>query len=144
MQPPNFSLVIVMVCFWLTFWLVQKFLLKPVGAVLAERSRRIDGAENEWQSKHQEYLDETARLETELEEAAKAAAKVRNDYQQKALDRRQATLDARRGSWPTDGSTRPWMSCRPTPRPPAPIFNRGLGNWPGSSPSQLLGREVSQ
>ena len=29
MQPPNFSLIIVMVCFWLTYWLIQKFLLKP-------------------------------------------------------------------------------------------------------------------
>jgi F0F1-type ATP synthase membrane subunit b/b' len=92
MQPPNFSLIIVMVCFWLTFWLVQKFLLKPVGAVLAERRGRIEGAENEWQSKHREYLDETARLEAELGEAAKAAAGVRNGLQQQALDRRQAIL----------------------------------------------------
>ena len=96
MQPPNISLVIVMVCFWVTFWLIQKFLLKPVGEVLAERKGRIDGAENEWQSKHQEYLDETARLESELEEAAKAAAKVRNDHRQQALDRRQAALDTAR------------------------------------------------
>lgn len=96
MQPPNFSLIIVMVCFWLTFWLIQKFLLKPVGAVLTERRRRIEGAENEWQSKHQQYLDETARLESELEEAAKAAAKVRNDHQEQALDRRQATLTTAR------------------------------------------------
>ena len=74
MQPPNLSLIIVMVCFWICFWLIQKFLLKPVGAVLAERRGRIEGAETEWQSKHQEYLDETARLESELEKAAKAAA----------------------------------------------------------------------
>jgi F0F1-type ATP synthase membrane subunit b/b' len=96
MNPPNLSLIIVMVCFWLTFWLVQRFLLKPVGAVLAERSRRIEGAETEWQSKHQEYLDTTARLESELEEAARAAAKVRNDHRLQALDRRQSALDAAR------------------------------------------------
>lgn len=96
MQPPNFSLIIVMVCFWIAFWLIQKFLLKPVGGVLAERKRRIESAETEWQSKHQEYLDETARLESELEEAAKAAAKVRNDHRQQALDRRQAALDTAR------------------------------------------------
>ena len=82
MQPPNFSLIIVMVCFWLTFWLIQKFLLKPVGSVLSERRSRIEGAENEWQSKHQV--------------AAKAAAKVRNDHQEQALDRRQATLTTAR------------------------------------------------
>ena len=54
MQPPNVSLVIVMVCFWISFWLIQKFLLKPVGGVLAERKRRIEGAEGEWQWEHQE------------------------------------------------------------------------------------------
>ena len=96
MQPPNLSLIIVMVCFWIAFWLIQKFLLKPVGAVLAERRRRIEGAETEWQSKHQEYLDETARLESELEEAAKSAAKVRNDHRQAALDRRSAALETAR------------------------------------------------
>ena len=96
MQPPNVSLVIVMVCFWISFWLIQKFLLKPVGGVLAERKRRIEGAEVEWQSKHQAYLDETARLESELESAAKAAAKVRSDHRQQALDRRQAILDTAR------------------------------------------------
>ena len=96
MQPPNLSLVIVMVCFWVTFWLIQKFLLKPVGEVLAERKGRIEGAENEWQSKHQEYLDETSRLESELEEAAKASAKVRNDLRQAALDRRAAALETAR------------------------------------------------
>lgn len=96
MQPPNLSLVIVMICFWVGFFLIQKFLLKPVGAVLEERRRRIDGAEAEWQSKHQEYLGETARLEGELEEAAKAAARSRNDLRQQALERRQALLETAR------------------------------------------------
>ena len=143
MQPPNFSLIIVMVCFWLTFWLIQKFLLKPVGAVLSERRSRIEGAENEWQSKHQEYLDETARLESELEEAAKAAAKVRNDHQQQALDRRQATLTTARqladgrldeamGVLETEASAaRTDLQARARER--ARVFA-----------SQLLGREVSQ
>jgi len=96
MQPPNVSLVIVMVCFWVTFWLIQRYLLKPVGKVLSDRNGRIEGAEAEWQAKHQEYLDETARLEAELDDAAKAAAKIRNDYRQKAIERRQAALDTAR------------------------------------------------
>jgi F-type H+-transporting ATPase subunit b len=96
MNPPNLSLVLVMICFWITYWLIQKFLLKPVGAVLAERRRRIEGAEAEWQTKHREYLDATARLESELEDAARAAAAVRNEQRQGALDRRQALLTTTR------------------------------------------------
>jgi F0F1-type ATP synthase membrane subunit b/b' len=143
MQPPNFSLVIVMVCFWLTFWLIQKFLLKPVGAVLAERRGRIEGAENEWQSKHQEYLDETARLEAELGDAAKAAAAVRHGLQQAALDRRQATLDAARHA--ADGKLDEAMAVLDDEAAKARTdLKAQAGELARLFASQLLGREVSQ
>lgn len=143
MQPPNLSLIIVMVCFWVTFWLIQKYLLKPVGGVLAERKSRIEGAENEWQSKHQEYLDETARLESELEEAAKASAKVRNDFRQAALDRRQAALDTARQQ--ADGKLDEAMAElereASTARADLEARARELARV---FAGQLLGREVSQ
>jgi len=143
MNPPNFSLIIVMVCFWLTFWLVQKFLLKPVGAVLAERRQRIDGAETEWQTKHQEYLHETARLENELGEAAKAAAGVRNDHQQQALDRRQATLDTARQM--ADGKLDEAMGVLDAEASAARTdLEARARELAALFASQLLGREVSQ
>jgi len=143
MNPPNLSLVIVMVCFWLTFWLVQRFLLKPVGAVLAERNRRVEGAETEWQSKHNEFLETTARLESELEDAARAAAKVRNDHRQEALERRQRTLEKARemadgrldqavGDLATDAAAAR-TDLQQRARELAQLFA-----------SRLLGREVSQ
>ena len=140
MQPPNFSLIIVMVCFWVTFWLIQKFLLKPVGAVLTERRGRIEGAENEWQSKH---LDETARLESELGEAAKAAAVIRNGLQQQALDRRQATLDTARQQ--ADGKLDEAMAVLDTEATSARADLKVKANELARAfASQLLGREVSQ
>jgi len=143
MQPPNLSLIIVMVCFWLTFWLIQKFLLKPVGAVLDERRGRIEGAENEWQSKHQEYLDETARLESELGDAAKAAAAVRNGLQQQALDRRQATLDTARQI--ADGKLDEAMGVLDNEAATARAdLKVQAGDLAKLFASQLLGREVSQ
>jgi F0F1-type ATP synthase membrane subunit b/b' len=143
MQPPNFSLVIVMVCFWLTFWLIQKFLLKPVGAVLAERSRRIEGAEAEWQKKHQEYLDETARLESELGDAAKTAAAERNRLQQQALDRRQATLETARQL--ADGKLDEAMEVLDAEAASARVdLKVQAGELARVFAGQLLGREVSQ
>lgn len=143
MQPPNFSLIIVMVCFWLTYLVVQKFLLKPVGGVLAERNRRVEGAEAEWQSKHQEFMDETARLEAALEDAAKSAARVRNDHRQQALDRRQALIEAARQQ--ADGKLdqamdelgREAAAARAELRTSAADLARFYA-------SRLLGREVSQ
>ena len=143
MQPPNYSLIIVMVCFWLTFWLIQKFLLKPVGGVLAERRGRIEGAENEFQTKHQEYLDETARLESELEEAAKAAARVRSDHQQQALDRRQATLTTARQM--ADGKLDEAMDVLTSEASAARAdLKTSAAELARVYASKLLGREVSQ
>ena len=96
MSPPNLSLVVVMVCFWVTFWLVQKFLITPLGATIAERQQRVDGAAEAWQSKHEEYLSATSRLESEMEEAAREAAKLRSERRQEALQGREERLRAAR------------------------------------------------
>jgi F0F1-type ATP synthase membrane subunit b/b' len=132
-----------MICFWISFFLILKFLLRPVGAVLAERRGRIESAEAEWQAKHQEYLDETARLESELEEAAKAAANTRNGLKQEAMDRRQAILDTARQK--ADGKLDEAMATldseAATARADLEARARELAR---AFASQLLGREVVQ
>ena len=39
--PPNYSLFLVMACFWLVYLLVSTQLVKPLGRVLDEREARI-------------------------------------------------------------------------------------------------------
>lgn len=94
MTPPNLSLLLIMICFWCTMWLVHRFLIKPVGAVLEERQGRIGQAAQSWEATHQEYLAATARLEAEIQNAAREASRVRGEHRQQALDRRQASLEA--------------------------------------------------
>lgn len=96
MSPPNLSLIFIMICFWITMWLVYRFLIQPVGGVLAERAGRIDGANARWERTNQQFLDATAQLERETEEAAREAARVRAEYRQQALDRRQKSLEEAR------------------------------------------------
>ncbi len=98
MSPPNLSLVLIMICFWITLWIVHRYLIRPVGDVLAERQGRIQGAEREWRSKHEEYLSATQRLETEIEEAAKESSRIRSELRQQAMEKRQATLEAARST----------------------------------------------
>jgi len=93
MTPPNLSLLFIMVCFWVTFWVVKKFLIDPIWAVLADRKQRIDTAESTWASKNEEYLSATSRMQSEMEEAAREAARVRAEYRQTALTERQQALD---------------------------------------------------
>jgi ATP synthase F0 subunit b len=92
----NLSLVFVMLCFWVTLWLVHRYLIGPVGVVVDERRRRIDDAQQEWTEKNQEYEAAVARVEERLTTAAKEASDIRAEARQRAMDERQTTLDAAR------------------------------------------------
>jgi F-type H+-transporting ATPase subunit b len=96
MNPPNVSLLLIMVCFWVTFWLIRRFLIAPVGRVLDERHGRIDGADALWASKHEDYLATAARVESELEAAAREAGRLRAERRQQAQAQRQQALDEAR------------------------------------------------
>ena len=96
MTPPNLSLLLIMVCFWVTLWIVYRFLIRPVGAVVGERRRRVDEAQQEWSHKNEAYQAAVARVEDEVATAAREAARVRADARQRAMDERQAALDQAR------------------------------------------------
>ncbi len=91
---PNIpSLLMIMICFWVSFFLVDRYLLKPISGILQERKKRIDGAHKEWESKNQEYLSATERLESEMQDAAREAAGIRAEFRQQAESKRQEALD---------------------------------------------------
>jgi len=93
MSPPDLSLILIMVCFWATLWIVHRFLIRPVGTVIGERRRRLDDAQQEWSAKNEEYLAAVSRVEDEVSAAAKDAARIRADARQHAMDARQTALD---------------------------------------------------
>ena len=96
MTPPNLSIILIMLCFWVTLWLVNRLLIRPVNTVLDQRHQRIDGAEKAWTTKNEELLSATARIEDELVEAARAAARTREVYRAGAQQKKQQRLDAAR------------------------------------------------
>jgi F-type H+-transporting ATPase subunit b len=96
MTAPNLSLVLIMVCFWATLFLVYRYLIVPVNRVLEERNARIDGAEREWTARNDDYLAATARLEEELAEAGRQSAALRDRHRQEAQSVRQLRLEETR------------------------------------------------
>jgi len=96
MSLPNASLFFIMVCFWVTFFLVDRFLLKPILRVLDERQSRIQGAQSQWATKNEEYLAASASLEAAIEDAAREGAKTRAQLREKAQTERQRLLDSAR------------------------------------------------
>jgi len=96
MTPPNASLVLIMVCFWVTLWLVQRFLIRPVSSTIDDRRRRVDGAKQEWSARNEEYLSAVAKIEEEVQNAARDAGKNRADARQQAMDKRNLALESAR------------------------------------------------
>ena len=96
MSPPNASLILIMVCFWVTLWLVHRYLIRPVSTVLDDRRRRIDGAKQEWSARNEEYRAGVARIEEQLQNTARDAGKSRAEARQRAMDARQTALEAAR------------------------------------------------
>ncbi len=96
MTPPNLSLLLIMVCFWVTLWIVYRFLIRPVGAVIGERRRRVDEAQQEWSAKNEAYLTAVSEVENGVAAAARDAARVRAEARQRAMDERQAALERAR------------------------------------------------
>lgn len=93
MSPPNGSIILVMLCFWVTLWLVNRYLIRPIDAVLQKRSGKIDGAEKTWTAQRAELDAATTRAEEELLEAARVAAKSREARRAAALEEKQKKLE---------------------------------------------------
>jgi len=92
MTPPNLSLLMIMICFWLTLWLVNRFLIVPIQGVIDERASKIDGAERKWLDGQEELRQATERLEAELSEAAKKAAALKARRRQEAVAAHEARM----------------------------------------------------
>jgi F0F1-type ATP synthase membrane subunit b/b' len=86
-------LILIMVCFWATLWLVNRFLIRPVGETLAERRSRVEGAQEEWSARNEEHLAAVSRIEAELDGAAREASQARAALRQDAMDARQHALE---------------------------------------------------
>ena len=142
MTPPNLSLLFVMVCFWMTLWLVQRYLIRPVGAVVDDRQLRLDDAQQELTAKNEEHLAAVAQVEEELGAAAREAGRVRAEARQEAMSKRQKGLaDARaradeRLLEVLDGLTKDTEAARAELRHQAEELARLLA-------SRLLGREMA-
>jgi len=93
MSPPNYSLLLIMVCFWVAYWLVKRYLIDAVGGVTEERQRRIETADREWATRHEEYEQALEKIEARVDDAIRQASQRRGELRQEAASRRQEMLE---------------------------------------------------
>jgi F-type H+-transporting ATPase subunit b len=96
MQLPDLSLILVVIIFWATYAVLKRFLLAPLGAVLAERERRVDAARAASEAALERQREVAADLDRRLTEARREALIHRESVRASAGERRQALLEAAR------------------------------------------------
>jgi F-type H+-transporting ATPase subunit b len=93
---PNLSLLLIMACFWLVYWLIATQLVRPLGRVLDERARRIGEARDTLAAVETRFAEAMTRCERDLGVAAGEAQKERAAQRAAGEATRRARLDAAR------------------------------------------------
>jgi F-type H+-transporting ATPase subunit b len=75
--PPNYSLILIMVCFWLIFFLGKGLLINPLGGLLDERDARVRTAAEAHEVARHELSEALNRCEREIAAAASEGQKER-------------------------------------------------------------------
>lgn len=104
---PNYSLLLVMACFWLVYLLVTTLLVRPLARLLDERGRRVREAADAHEHARTALAEATTRCERDLASAAaegqreraarraagEAARRARMEAARTQVQQRLATLD---------------------------------------------------
>jgi F0F1-type ATP synthase membrane subunit b/b' len=93
---PNYSVFVIIACFWLVYLLVRTQIVKPLGAVLDERARIAAQAQESHETAKKSLDEELFRCERELATAAAEAARDRAAERAAGEATRRAKLDAAR------------------------------------------------
>lgn len=93
MQLPDLSLILVVILFWATFVVLRRFLLTPLGAILASRERRVEDARAASEAALERQREVAADLDRRLTAARREALAHREAVRATAGERRQAILE---------------------------------------------------
>ena len=94
---PNYSLFLIMACFWLVYLLVSTQLVKPLGRVLDEREARVRAARERYEQARQAAGEAIARCERELGAAASEGQRERASLRASGEEARRRRLEVARG-----------------------------------------------
>ena len=93
MQLPDLSLLLVMVIFWATYVVLKVFVLRPLGTILEERERAVEGATAALAGMLDREKETLAGIDQRLTEARRDALAARHAARAEASGKRQAMLD---------------------------------------------------
>ena len=81
---PDLSLPAIMVIFVINYLVVRRFFLKPINEVVEARERNVRTADEKYEESLARFNEATAAMETQLHNAKRDAAQVREKYRAEA------------------------------------------------------------
>jgi len=94
---PDPSLFAVMVIFILTYFVVRKFFLAPVNAILEAREQETRSADSLYEQALGKFNEATAAMEEQVHAARREAAQLREQFRAQAGARRQTLVEQTTG-----------------------------------------------
>ena len=90
---PDYSLLAIMVIFIINYFVVSRFFIKPINAVLESREAETRSANAVYEQAMTRFSEETSRMEEQLHVAKREAAAVREKYRAEAAAHRASMIE---------------------------------------------------
>lgn len=90
---PDLSLFAVMAIFVATYFVVSRWFIRPVNAVIESREHEAKGAQEVYETAMARFAEETTKMEERLHIAKREAGEVRERFRTEAAARRQSVLE---------------------------------------------------
>jgi F0F1-type ATP synthase membrane subunit b/b' len=94
---PDKSLFAVLVIFVINYFVVRRFFIRPVNAVMEAREHETRSADALYEQAMNRFRDATAEMEAQLHGAKRTAAQVRERYRAEATAHRTAVVEKTSG-----------------------------------------------
>jgi F-type H+-transporting ATPase subunit b len=94
LQVPNVSMVLILAIFFATMWVLNRFLFRPVSAILDERQTEAETAARSLSDAEEKFRAAAAKIETELSLARREALKIREENRAEGRHLRDEEVEA--------------------------------------------------
>jgi F-type H+-transporting ATPase subunit b len=93
LQAPNVSMLLILAIFFAVLWLLNRFVFRPVGAILDERERESTTASQAYAGALAEFQAAADKIEADLSLARREALKLREERRAEGMQLRSGKIE---------------------------------------------------
>ena len=94
LQFPNVSMILILAIFFATLWVLNRFLFRPVSAIIDERVAETETSAKALSQAEERFRAAVEKIETELSAARREALKVREEIRAEGRRARDTQVEA--------------------------------------------------